>query len=59
MDTITKIYGGQTLTKEMVLSIVDKLENWEQLEKDLLEINYPCNFKDNSDDKKKSKWKLW
>ena len=28
------------------------------VKKDLLEINYPCNFKDNSLDKNKSKWKF-
>jgi len=60
LDTVTKIYSGQTLTKEMVLSIVDKLEDWEQLEKDLIEINYPYVFKNESNNKeKKSKWKLW
>jgi hypothetical protein len=59
-DTVTKIYSGQTLTKEMVLSIVDELEDWEQLEKDLIEINYPYDFKNGSDNKeKKSKWKFW
>ena len=60
LDTVTKIYSGQPLTKEMVLSIVDKLEDWEQLEKDLIEIDYPYDFKNDPDNKeKKSKWKLW
>jgi len=60
LDTVIKIYSGQILTQEMVLSIVDKLEDWEQLEKDLIEINYPYVFKTDSDNKeKKSKWKLW
>ena len=49
IDIVTKIYKGQTLTKEMVLSIIDDLEDWEQLEKDLIEINYPYNFKNGSD----------
>jgi hypothetical protein len=44
LDTVSKIYTGQTLTKEMVLSIVDELEDWEQLETDLNEIGYPYNF---------------
>ncbi len=44
LNTVSKIYSGQILTKEMVLSIVDKLEDWEQLEKDLIEIDYPYNF---------------
>jgi hypothetical protein len=60
LDTVTKIYGRQTLTKDMVLSIVDKLEDWEQLEKDLIEIDYPYNFNDDLDNKvKKKKWKFW
>ena len=57
LDTVEKIYEGQTLTKEMVLSIVNELEDWEQLEKDLIEIDYPYDFK--SDNKKKRKWTLW
>jgi hypothetical protein len=44
IDTVTKIYNGETLTKEMVLSIVDELEDWEQLEEDLKEIDYPYSF---------------
>ena len=44
IDTVTKIYNGETLTKEMVLSVVDELEDWEQLEEDLKEIDYPYNF---------------
>ena len=44
----------------MVLSIVEKVEDWEQLEKDLIEIDYPYNFKTDSNNKeKKSKWKFW
>ncbi|QNR83030.1 hypothetical protein H9N25_13695 [Pedobacter riviphilus] len=45
LETASKIYSGQTLTKEMVLSIVEELEDWEQLETDLKEISYPYNFK--------------
>ena len=44
LDTVSKIYSGQTLTKEMVFSVVDELEDWEQLETDLNEIGYPYNF---------------
>ena len=44
LDIVTKIYNGQALTKEMVLAIVDELEDWEQLEADLNEINYPYSF---------------
>ncbi len=59
LDTVKKIYGGQTLTKEMVLSFVEELEDWEQLEKDLIEIDYPYDFTDGSDNLKKRKWKFW
>ena len=45
LDTVTKIYNGQTLTKEMVLTIVEELEDWEQLETDLKEIGYPYKFR--------------
>lgn len=44
LETVTKIYAKQTLTKEMVLSIVEELEDWEQLKTDLNEIGYPYNF---------------
>jgi len=44
LETATNIYNGHTLTKEMVLSMVDELEDWEQLENDLKEIDYPYNF---------------
>jgi hypothetical protein len=43
-DTVQKIYNGESLTKEMVLTIVDELEDWEQLEADLVEIDYPHRF---------------
>jgi hypothetical protein len=46
IGTVSKIYKGETLTKEMVLSVVEELEDWEQLENDLIEINYPYDFKD-------------
>ena len=59
LDTVKKIYGGQTLTKEMVLSIVDELKDWEQLEKDMIEVGYPYEFKGGSESQKKSKWKFW
>lgn len=44
LQTVTDIYNGKTLTKSMVLSIVDQIEDWKQLEKDLVEINYPFHF---------------
>lgn len=43
-QTVSRIYEGRMLTKEMVLSIVDELEDWEQLKTDLDEIDYPYNF---------------
>jgi hypothetical protein len=44
IDSVAKIYEGLPLTKEIVLSIVDKLEDWEQLKADMDEIDYPYNF---------------
>ncbi|MCD1118610.1 hypothetical protein [Chryseobacterium turcicum] len=44
LETVEKIYSGQTLTKNMVLSIVEELEDWEQLETDLNEIGYSYSF---------------
>ena len=41
---VMKIYSGQTLTKEMVLTIVDNVEDWEQLKDDLNKIGYPYYF---------------
>ena len=43
--TVRRIYDGEELTKEMVLSVVDDFEDWGQLKDDLLEINYPNNLK--------------
>jgi len=44
LNTVTKIYSGETLTKAMVLSIIDELEDWDQLKADLKEIDYPFSF---------------
>ena len=44
LETVTEIYSGKALTKEMVLTIVEELEDWEQLETDLNEIGYPYKF---------------
>lgn len=46
LETASKIYNGQPLTKELVLSLVEELENWQQLENDLIEIDYPYSFSD-------------
>jgi len=44
LETVAEVYNGKTLTKEMVFTIVDELEDWKQLEDDLDEIGYPYNF---------------
>ena len=44
IDTVAKIYNGETLTKEMVLSIIDELGDWGKLEEDLKGIDYPYAF---------------
>jgi hypothetical protein len=44
LDTVTKIYQGKILTKTMVSSLVDELEDWDQLTDDLIEIGYPFDF---------------
>ena len=44
LETIKGIYGGQTLTEAMVLSIVDELKDWEQLQSDMEEIQYSYSF---------------
>lgn len=41
LETVSRIFNQEVLTKEMVLSVADQLEDWEQLEEDLLEISYP------------------
>lgn len=41
IDVVTRIYAQEALTKEMVLSIVRQLEDWELLQEDLAEISYP------------------
>jgi hypothetical protein len=44
LDTIRKVYNGEVLTKPMVLAMMDNLEDWKQLKKDLTEIGYPYKF---------------
>ena len=41
LETVVRIFAQEPLTKEMVLSIVDHLEDWDQLTEDLIEISYP------------------
>jgi hypothetical protein len=40
-DMVSRIYNQETLTREMVLTLVPQLEDWEQLIEDLEEISYP------------------
>jgi hypothetical protein len=44
-EIISALYSGKTLTKQMVLSLVDELEDWEKLISELEEINYPFEFR--------------
>ncbi|MBF9143409.1 hypothetical protein [Hymenobacter properus] len=41
---VAQVYQGATLTKELVLRIVDEVEDWQQLAEDLQAIGYPYNF---------------
>jgi len=41
LATVTAVYNQQELNREMVLSLVNELEDWEQLYEDLEEISYP------------------
>jgi len=41
LAVVSRIFNHEPLTKDMVLSIVDKVEDWEQLIEDLIEISYP------------------
>lgn len=40
-EVVTAIYNHETLDKEMVLSLVPQLEDWDLLYEDLAEISYP------------------
>jgi hypothetical protein len=41
---VAQVYQGATLTKELVLRIVDEVEDWAQLADDLQAIGYPYDF---------------
>ena len=41
---VAQVYQGKTLTKELVLAIVDELADWPQLAEDLQAIGYPYDF---------------
>lgn len=40
LETVTAIFNQEQLTTELVLSLVDHLDDWEQLKDDLTEISY-------------------
>ncbi len=42
--SVAKIYRGETLTKVIVLGVVDELEDWSQLQEDVQAIGYPYDF---------------
>ncbi|SHJ07979.1 hypothetical protein SAMN02745146_2217 [Hymenobacter daecheongensis DSM 21074] len=44
LTTVAQLYYGETLTKPMVLALVKHIADWEQLRRDLDEINYPYDF---------------
>jgi PHD/YefM family antitoxin component YafN of YafNO toxin-antitoxin module len=44
LENVRKLYNGEPLTKDIILSVVDNLEDWEQLKEDLEEIAYPFDF---------------
>ena len=41
---VSKIFSGATLTEDIISNLVDVEIDWEQLEEDLKEINYPYQF---------------
>jgi hypothetical protein len=41
---VARIYQGETLTKAMVLGLMNDVEDWALLETDLQEIGYPYDF---------------
>ncbi len=57
LETIAKIYNGETLSKESVLSVAEDFEDWKNLENELAEIDYPFDF--GSSPEKKRGWKFW
>lgn len=40
LETVSAVFQHEQLTKEIVLALVDDLEDWQQLEEDLIEISY-------------------
>ncbi len=44
LKVVSDIYQGTVLTKSMVLTINKDIDHWQQLQEDLVEINYPNNL---------------
>jgi len=44
LTTVAQLYYGETLTKPMVLALVRHVADWDQLRRDLDEIDYPYDF---------------
>lgn len=44
LQVVTDIYQGKPLTKSMILTINKDIDHWEQLQEDLIEIDYPSNI---------------
>jgi len=40
-ETVSRIFNGETLTADMIFSIIEVLEDADQLKEDLIEISYP------------------
>ncbi len=43
-EVVSNIYRENVLTKKMVLSLINNLEDWDKLKEDLKEINFPFQF---------------
>ncbi|MCD8042927.1 MAG: hypothetical protein LUH10_07660 [Tannerellaceae bacterium] len=54
LKTVSQLYEGTTLTKEMVLALNTDFEDWVQLEEDIENMGYPFNFETPKQDTKQS-----
>jgi hypothetical protein len=45
LATVKQIYAGKPLARKMVLTMVDDVDDWKGLERDLKEIGYPYDFR--------------
>ncbi|TGE07972.1 hypothetical protein [Hymenobacter fodinae] len=44
VEAVRQVYAGETLTRELVLAITKHVPDWDQLQQDLTEIQYPYSF---------------